>query len=82
MKAAKKIVICTAAEEKTKTGLVLAGDEEKPEVGVVYDIGEGTLPVKMIVGDKIVFGKYASNWVSIDGVSYNFVKFEDILGRL
>ena len=82
IKASKEVVVCeNPAESKTKTGLLYASDEKnKPELGVIYDIGSGKLPIEMKVGDTIVFRRYADNRIFIEGREYNFIRFEDIVG--
>lgn len=84
IEAAKKTVICTPVpEDKTSSGIVLAQDddkEKKPEMGIVYSIGKGHIPVPMEIGDTIIFRRYASNHVYVKGTSFNFVDFGDVVG--
>ena len=75
-----------AAEEKTKSGLILtASAQEKPQIAEVIAVGPGGLvdghEVKMIVnvGDKVITGKYAGTEVKADGIEYIIVKQSDIL---
>lgn len=75
-----------AAEEKTKSGLILtASAQEKPQIAEVIAVGPGGLvdgnEVKMIVkvGDKVITAKYAGTEVKADGVEYIIVKQSDIL---
>ena len=75
-----------AAEEKTKSGLILtASAQEKPQIAEVIAVGPGGLvdghEVKMIVnvGDKVITGKYAGTEVKADGLEYIIVKQSDIL---
>ena len=75
-----------AAEEKTKSGLILtASAQEKPQIAEVVAVGPGGLidgnEVKMIVnvGDKVITSKYAGTEVKADGVEYIIVKQSDIL---
>lgn len=65
-----------------KSGLVLPdAQDKKPELGIVYKIGKGTLPVPMKVGDTVVHKKYMSNEMDIPslGMKLNPVAFEDIV---
>lgn len=56
-------------EEKTAGGILLPGSaKEKPNEGEVVAVGEGRLlndgkisPLTVKVGDKVIFGGYASN---------------------
>ena len=79
---AQKIVICKPApKQKTTSGIVLpTPDKGAPEIGVVYAIGKGKLPVSLKVGSTIVYRRYTENKVYIQGEEYNFVRFEDITG--
>lgn len=84
---ADRVVIkLVAAEEKTKSGLILtASAQEKPQVAEVVAVGPGGLvegnEVKMVVsvGDKVITSKYSGTEVKADGVEYIIVKQSDIL---
>jgi len=79
--ASKNVVVCiNAKSQKTKSGLELANTDNKPETGEVVVIGTGTPPIKIKVGDTIVFRKYTDNRIFLTGVEYNFVQFKDVLG--
>ena len=75
-------------EEKTKSGIVLPDTaEEKPEQGRVVAIGPGKIdnngkriPMRVKVGDVVLFTKYGPNEVKIDNKEYLIAKEEDILG--
>ena len=75
-----------AAEEKTKSGLILtASAQEKPQIAEVIAVGPGGIvdgnEVKMIVnvGDRVITSKYSGTEVKADGVEYIIVKQSDIL---
>ena len=75
-----------AAEEKTKSGLILtASAQEKPQIAEVVAVGPGGMVdghnVEMIVktGDKVITSKYAGTEVKADGVEYIIVKQSEIL---
>ena len=71
-----------AAEENTKSGIVLPGQEkEKPQQAEVIAVGPGTEDVKMevAVGDQIIYSKYSGTEVKLDEEKYIIVKQEDIL---
>ena len=84
---ADRVVIkLVAAEEKTKSGLILtASAQEKPQIAEVVAVGPGGLvdgnEVKMVVkvGDKVITSKYSGTEVKADGVEYIIVKQSDIL---
>ena len=74
------------AEEKTKSGLILAASaQEKPEMFEVVEVGPGGLvdgnEVKMTVaaGDRVIVGKYSGTTVKVDGEEYSIVRQSDIL---
>ena len=74
------------AEEKTKSGIILAGSaQEKPQEAEVIAVGPGgvvdgkevTMQVKE--GQKVIYSKYAGTEVKLDGSEYIIVKQSDIL---
>jgi chaperonin GroES len=74
------------AEEKTKSGIILAGNaKEKPQEAEVIAVGPGGMvdgkEVKMEVkkGDKVIYSKYAGTEVKINGTEYIIVRQNDIL---
>lgn len=74
------------AEEKTKSGLILAASaQEKPEMFEVVEVGPGGMvdgnEVKMTVaaGDRVIVGKYSGTAVKVDGEEYSIVRQGDIL---
>ena len=74
------------AEEKTKSGLILAASaQEKPEMFEVVEVGPGGMvdgnDVKMTVsaGDRVIVGKYSGTTVKVDGEEYSIVRQGDIL---
>ena len=81
------VVKLVEAEEKTKTGILLAASaQEKPQVAEVVAVGPGArddngklIPMEVKVGDKVITGKYSVNEVKMDGTEYTIVKQSDIL---
>lgn len=75
-------------EEKTKGGIIVPDSaKEKPAQGEVVAAGSGrisddgklsALTVKK--GDKILFGKYSGNEVSINGEDFLIIKEDEVLG--
>ena len=75
-------------EEKTKGGIIVPDSaKEKPAQGQVIAAGAGrisddgkltTLTVKK--GDKILFGKYSGNEVTINGEELLIIKEDEVLG--
>ena len=84
---ADRVVVCAvAAEETTKSGIVLPGSaQEKPQVAEVVAVGPGGLVdgkevvMTVKVGDKVITSKYAGTEVKCDGKEYNIVRQSDIL---
>ena len=74
------------AEETTASGINLsAKTQEKPLEGIVIAVGPGgmvdgkevTMQVKE--GDKVIYQKYSTTEVKVDGEEYLMVKQNDIL---
>lgn len=84
---ADRVVIkAVEAEEKTKSGIFLAGAaQEKPQIAEIISVGPGGLvdgkEVKMIVnvGDKVIYSEYAGTKVKLDSQEYIIVRQNDIL---
>ena len=82
------VVRRTEEESKSAGGIVLPGSAtEKPAQGEVLAVGTGRLlengdvrPVDVKVGDIVVFGKYASNTVKIDGEELLILSESEIYG--
>jgi chaperonin GroES len=85
-------VVVKRKEEETKSagGIVIPGSAaEKPSQGVVVAIGpgrymeDGTVrKVDLKVGDKVIFGKYASNTIKIDDEELLILAEGEIYGVL
>lgn len=74
------------AEEKTKSGILLAASaQEKPEIFEVVAVGPGGVvdgnEIKMEVkaGDRIITGKYTGTTVKVEEEEYTIVRQGDIL---
>lgn len=75
-----------AAEETTKSGIVLPGQaKEKPQEAEVIAVGPGgnidgkEVVMQVNVGDKVIYSKYAGTDVELDKEEYIIVKQSDIL---
>ena len=80
------IVKAMEAEEKTKSGLILAAaSQEKPQIAEVVAVGPGGMVdgkevvMTLSVGDRVIVGKYSGTEVKLDGVEYMVVSQSDIL---
>ena len=54
--------------------------KEKPQQGVVIAVGAGKKdePMTVKVGDKVLYGKYSGNEISVDGKKYLIMHESDI----
>ena len=80
------IVKPVTEEEVTKSGIVLPDtvEKEKKEEGEVIAIGDGEKIAKLNLkeGDRVIFGKYSGEEVTIDEVEYKVLKEEDVLAKI
>ena len=74
-------------EQKTSGGIILPDTaKEESQLGEVVAVGEGKLldsgelrPLKVKVGDRVLFSKYAGNEVKVEGEELLILREEDIL---
>ena len=69
------------AETKTASGINIPDSaKEKPQQGVVRAVGAGKKdePMTVKVGDKVLYGKYSGNEISVDGKKYLIMHESDI----
>jgi chaperonin GroES len=77
-------------EETTHKGIIIPDSaKEKPQEGLVIAAGRGkrledgslaNLDVK--AGDRVLFGKYSGNEITLDGAEYIIMREDDVLGIL
>lgn len=74
--------------KKTKSGIIIpdTASKERPEQGEVVAVGEGRttdegklIPMRVKVGDIVLFSKYGPDEVKIDGVEYYILREDSIL---
>ena len=85
-----RLIVRRQEEERTTaSGIVIpeSASAEKPDQGVVEAVGNGKLledgnvrKLDVNVGDKVLFGKYAGQAVTIDGDELLVMKEEDVMG--
>jgi len=77
-----------AMDERSPSGIIIpdTARKEKPERGVVVAVGEGkrnergdVLPMRIKIGDTVMFSKYGFQEVKIDEVEYYIVQESDVL---
>lgn len=74
---------------ETKSGIVLpAASQEKSQEAVVIATGDGTtfdnkdVGMRVKVGDKVIFSKYAGTEIVVDKQKYVIVRQADILALI
>ncbi len=79
---ADRVVVEPApAEEKTSGGIIIPDSaKEKPQMGTVVAVGDGTKdnPVTVKVDDKVMYGKYAGTELNLEGKDYLIMREADI----
>ena len=80
------ILSCEKAEQKSQGGLMLpTASQEKSQVAVVMAVGDGGIvdgkkqEMKVKVGDRVLYTKYAGSEFKLDGEEYIIIKQTDIL---
>jgi len=75
------------AEDKTDSGIIIPDSaKEKPQEGTVVSAGPGKVEngtkIDMSVqeGDKVLYGKYSGQELTLDGEEYLIMRESDILG--
>ena len=84
-----RLVVRRIEEKETVKGGIIIPDtaKEKPQEGEVVAVGNGKVlengtKVAMDVkaGDRVLFGKYSGNDITLDGQDLLIMKEEDVLG--
>ncbi len=80
------VVEAVNTEETTKSGIVLlAKDQEKPQMARVVAVGPGgnidgtEVVMQLKVGDKVLYSKYAGSEFKIDGKEVTIIRQSDVL---
>jgi chaperonin GroES len=76
-----KRVLVERLEEATTTasGIIIPDNaKEKPSSGTVMAVSDKVNTV--VVGDKVVFGKYSGSELTLDGKTYLVIATSDLLG--
>jgi chaperonin GroES len=74
--------------EQIRGGIIIPDSaKEKPQEGEVIAVGEGKkldngerLPLDVKAGDRVLFGKYSSSEIKIDGEELLIMREDEILG--
>ena len=78
------------AESKTASGIIIPDNaKEKPMEGEVVAVGNGKVlndgqlsKPDVVVGDKVLFSKYAGSEIKLENVDHLILREDDILGVL
>ncbi len=74
------LIKMTEVEEKTASGIYIPQTaQEKTQTGIVAEIGDDKDVIKVEVGQKVMYDKYAGTTVSVDGEDQLLVRMADIL---
>jgi chaperonin GroES len=85
-----RVLVRRLEEKETAKGGIIIPDtaKEKPQEGEVVSIGAGKIekgkrvPLDVKVGDRILFGKYTGNDITIDDQEYLILREEEILAKI
>ncbi len=82
-----RVVIEPNIEENVVNGIVLPEtSQERPQTGIVVAIGDGDNfdtgknEMKVSVGDRVLFNRYAGNELKLDNKIYVVLRQIDIIG--
>ena len=83
-----RVVIDPVAEEnENKFGIVLPEtSQERPQIGYVVEVGDGEnfdnskTEMKVKIGDKVVFNRYAGVELKLDGKKFVIMRQIDVIG--
>ena len=76
------------AETKTASGIILAGNQEKPQTGTVLSVGEGgiidgkEIVMKIKPNDTVIYPKYAGSEFKLNGETFIVLRQSDVLAIL
>ncbi|MGA8223747.1 MAG: co-chaperone GroES [Candidatus Acidiferrales bacterium] len=85
-----RVLVRRLEEKETAKGGIIIPDtaKEKPHEGQVMAVGAGKIvkgkrvPLDVKVGDRILFGKYTGNDITIDDQEYLILREEEILAKV
>jgi chaperonin GroES len=85
-----RVLVRRLEEKETVKGGIIIPDsaKEKPQEGEVIAVGSGRrekgelIPLDVKPGDRILFGKYSGNDITIDDEEYMIMKEDEILAKI
>jgi chaperonin GroES len=77
-------------KEVIKGGIIIPDSaREKPYEGDVMAVGAGRfdnkgsrIPMDVKVGDRVLFGKYSGNEITVDGEEFFIIEEKDVLAKI
>jgi chaperonin GroES len=84
-----RIILKSIEEQESMRGGIIIPDtaKEKPQEGVVMDVGNGkktedgkVIPLDVKAGDRILFGKYSGSEIKVDNEEYLILREDEVLG--
>ena len=84
---ADRVVVKALEETESMRGGLYIPDtaKEKPQQGEIVAVGPGRfekdkrVPMEVMVGDKVLYGKYSGTEVTIEGDQYLILRESDVL---
>ena len=82
-----RVIVKLVEEEETRKGGIIIPDtaKERPQEGEVVAVGKGRrsksgdrIDMEVTTGDRVLFGKYAGNEITIKEEKYMVMKEDDI----
>ena len=86
-----RVLVKRIEDAPARRGAIIIPDsaKEKPQEGKVIAVGKGRvsedgkkIPLDVKAGDRVLFGKYSGNDITLDGEDLLILKEEDVLGIL
>ena len=85
-----RVLVRRLEQKETAKGGIIIPDtaKDKPQEGEVIAVGAGKIdkgkrvPLDVKVGDRILFGKYTGNDITLNDQEYLILREEDILAKL
>ena len=83
-----RVIVRRVEEEETTKGGIIIPDtaKEKPQEGEIVAVGSGKLndkgeriALQVKEGDRVLFGKYSGNDITIDGEEHLIMREDDII---
>jgi chaperonin GroES len=85
-----RVIVRRIEDKETVKGGIIIPDsaKEKPQEGEVIAVGAGKrekgerVPLDVVVGDRVLFGKYGGSEIKIDGEELLILREEEILAKI